>query len=123
MVNVKKVIMSMCVLIMVMCFCVVFSYSQEKPSEDVMKKYILTKNFENPSKYKNIQYESFKIKDAYFKKGNDEMDYYYVKVNYNISYTIIKESGKQINDNIVKKSDEYIFLKNKGKWYGKRGWE
>jgi hypothetical protein len=123
MVNVKKVILSIYVIIMFMFFCVVFSYSQEKPSEDVIKHYILTKNFPNISKYKNLRYESFKIKDSYFKKGRDKMDYYYVKVNYNISYKINKESGKPKYDNIVKNGDEFIFLKNGNKWYGKRGWE
>jgi hypothetical protein len=125
MVNGKKFIMSICVSMMVMCFCVVFSYSQEKPSDDVIKNYILAKNFPNISKYKNIRFESFIIKDSYFKKGNDKMDYYYVKVNYNISFTIIshKKSGKLINDNIVKKGEKLILLKNNGKWYGKRGWE
>jgi hypothetical protein len=89
MVNVKNVIMSLFLIMTLMSFCVKYSYSQEKPSEDVIKKYILTDYFLNPSPDTNIRYTLFQITNSFFKKGSDGMDYYYVKVNYNIRYTII----------------------------------
>jgi hypothetical protein len=124
MVNVKNVIMSLFLIMTLMSFCVKYSYSQEKPSEDVIKKYILTDYFINPSPDTNIRYTLFQITNSFFKKGSDGMDYYYVKVNYNIRYTIInyEGSGKSKDDTITGKVVKLIFLKKEGNWYGRRGW-
>jgi hypothetical protein len=68
MVNVKKVIMSMCVIMMVMYFNVGYSYSQEKPKEEVMKSLIM--EFDTKISYKMYGKEftmvNFDITNSFF---------------------------------------------------------
>ena len=111
---------------LVMYFGVDFSYSQDKPSEDVMKTYILTKYFRNPSsKDTNVRYNSFQTTHSFFKKGSDGMDYYHVEVNYKILYTIpnYEGTGKPKDDTIIGKDEKFIFTKKGDGWYGHKGWE
>lgn len=126
--NVKKVIMCVCVVMMVMGFRVSCSYSQDKPSEEVMKNIISQVIIPGFSKdiHTNIKFDTFQITHSFFKKGTDGRDKYCVEINYYISYTFQNPNYSQkmiSNENKSGKVEKFSFLKKGDDWYGKKGWD
>ena len=76
-----------------LCFCVGYSYSQEKPSEEVMKNLVI--NINGPKglvtantgqvieRYKNIIFNKFNITNNFISNKSGK---YCIIVDYNISY-------------------------------------
>jgi hypothetical protein len=89
MVNGKKVIISICVIMMVIGFGVKYSYLQERPSEDIIKDLIkkmeINKGIEK-SHVRNIFFTYFNITNSSFNNKNR----YCIIVNYQINYEYIK---------------------------------
>ena len=131
--NIIKVIMRISVVMMVISFSVVLSYSQEKPSEYTMKG-IITHNVNRvigqnlgPDVFKvdikNIVFNTFQITQSFFKKGSDGKDIYCVEINYEISYTLDEKVGNRSSSKSIKKEGEkYSFFKKSNDWYGRQGW-
>jgi hypothetical protein len=124
--NVKKVIITMCVVLMVVGMCVSCSYSQDKPSEDDMKSILLSLVVSyyrgHPNAFSNIKYDIFQITHSFFKNGSDGRDRYCVEITYDISY-VSKMSGKQTNEKTTGKVEKFSFMKKGDDWYGKQGWD
>lgn len=125
MVNIKNVIMSIFVIIMVLCFFVGGTYSQEKPSEGEMKYIIgpyIKNDMENINifllKYEDIksyEFVSFNITNSFFSKLNSR---YCIKFDYEMSYEYY--TIKRWN---VKGTDRrFCFEKKDNRWYGEEGW-
>lgn len=140
--TIRKVIMCMCVVMMVMCFGIVLSYSQdkplqEKPTEKIMQNIISTIVLPNtpPS---NITFPKFQITNGYFSKtkgGGGESGIYCIEVNYIMRWTHTYDKdhfvgttkvyyqGEKRTFNSDKVDDQWSFEKRGNKWYGWKGWE
>jgi hypothetical protein len=96
MVNFKKNIMPLVFIMIVMIFCVPYSYSQIKsseeiPSEETMKNILLNKIIVNDIglfKFTNAKFDIFQISNGFFSKDKDDgvSTIYNVQINYKISY-------------------------------------
>jgi hypothetical protein len=107
MINGKKVIISMCVILMLMYISIGCS-SSNKPSEEEMKDIIIPIISSNPyilNTMKNIEFNIFKTTNDFFSKKNGR---YCIQVDYNISYNFL---GK--HDNIKNNDERYSFEKKK----------
>ena len=109
--NGKKAIVSMLVIMMVMFFCVKYSYSQEKPSEEVMKKIIVKLEF-GEDQFTNLKFGEFTITNSFTSNKNNR---YCIEVSY-IVYYIHFIGNKMENDR------RYSFEKKGNRWYGWVGW-
>ncbi len=109
--NGKKVIMSMVVIMMVMCFYVGHSYSQEKPSEEVMERIIVKLEF-GEDQFTRIKFDEFIISNSFTSKKNNR---YCIEVSYIVYY--IYSIGNKMEEN-----KRYSFEKNGNQWYGWEGW-
>ena len=109
--NGKKVLVSMLVIMMVMCFCVKYSYSQEKPSEEVMEKIIVKIEF-GEDQFTKIHFDEFIISNSFTSNKNNR---YCIEVNY-IAYYIYY-IGNRMEEN-----KRYSFEKKGNLWYGWQGW-
>lgn len=130
--NVKKVVICMCLVMITLGLCVSCGYSQDKPSEEVMKNIIpqlvITHYHLRKSGgfiYSNIIYNVFKITHSFFKKNSDGRDIYCVEITYKISCTFTKPepNSKPENDSVEGKVEKFSFLKKGDDWYGKKGWD
>lgn len=85
MVNGKKALMSMFVLIMAISLCVCSSYSQDKPTEEVMKR-LLIRDFIGNMEYKESGHKynitKFNITNSFISKENGN---YCIEVDYNLT--------------------------------------
>jgi hypothetical protein len=98
MVNVKKNIMLLVFIMIVMIFCVPYSYAQNKsseeiPSEEIMKKILLDKLIINRIgifKFSNAKFDIFETSNGYFSKNNDGSGstVYNIQINYKLSYVM-----------------------------------
>jgi len=126
----------MCVVMIVIGLYVSCGYSQDKPSEDIMKGiiYQLVIPFygswtgeSDGSVYTNVIYNTFQVTHSFFKKGSDGRDRYYVEVTYDISYTFTQKFRGEFqpskNDNVKGKVEKFSFLKKGDDWYGNKGWD
>ena len=116
----KKIIVSVVVIMMVMCLYVQYSYSEEKPSEEVMKGIIYKgglPNFESLGQhYSNINFIEFNITNTFFSNKNNR---YCIEVNYIISFFSTILGGL---DKVIENNKRYSFEKKGNKWYGWKGW-
>ncbi|MDO9530960.1 MAG: hypothetical protein Q7O12_02360 [Deltaproteobacteria bacterium] len=128
MIDLKKLILSIFVIIIAISFSVKYSISQNKPSEEVIKHIILDidyfyKNVDLKKKFKDIKFKELSITNSFISKQNGR---YCILVNYNLIYKkILPESHpgaswKVENDKRVNK--RYSFKKEGKKWYGWEGW-
>jgi hypothetical protein len=128
MVNVKNIILSVIIIIMVISFSVKYSNSQEKPSDEVIKHIIINieyfyKNDKLKNQFKDINFKEFNITNSFISKQNGR---YCISVDYNIIYkrllaeSIPGTSWKDENDKKVNR--RYSFIKEGNKWYGWEGW-
>ena len=123
MVNGKKGLISVFIIMMMMFFCVKYSYSQDKPSMEVMKSIIAQQAIFLYEATENIKYTSFQITHSFFKKGNDGRDIYFVEVNYEISYNFNPAKNNTQGNKFQKgEVEKYSFMKKGDKWYGGKGW-
>ena len=109
--NGKKAIVSMLVIMMVMFFCVKYSYSQEKPSEEVMKKVIVKLEF-GEDQLTNLKFDEFIITNSFTSNKNNR---YCIEVSYIVYY--IHYIGNKMEEN-----KRYSFEKKGNHWYGWEGW-
>lgn len=121
--NKKNVIMYMCVVMMVICFSVGYSYSQEKPSGKVLIDImiLLEKQSNSLPKYiKHMKLNSFVITNNFISSINGR---YCVEANFDVSYegreSTIAEF-KQVNNKFINK--RYSFVKKYNQWLGYKGW-
>jgi hypothetical protein len=117
----NKVIISLFVVMMLICFSVGCN-SPEKPSEDIMKELIIGINTSNIAKgnISNIRFDKFHIISGYFsdeKSGGDIV--YCINVNYLLVY---KFKDSRDFTEIVKDNENYSFIKKGNRWYGQKGW-
>ena len=109
MVNVRKVIMSMCVIMVVMCLCVGCSYSQDKPSEKEMQSLIMKIN-------KDV-FGSMEVK----RRNNQFINEFISKHNgrycIEVAIDFVDLNNRQHHENI-----KYSFEKKGNRWYGWHGW-
>jgi len=126
--NVRKIITSMCVVMIVMGLCVVSSYSQDKPSEEEMKDIILrfetsNKILNEKDRYRNIIFKNFDITNSFTSMKNGK---YCITVNYIISFDYYASDNGSPMEWITVGRNNYntrvSFEKKKGKWYGGEGW-
>ena len=110
--NANKVLMALFVILIVMAFHIEPSYSQDKPSKEIIKQIIIngysksvnsfTKN--NPNiKVSDLKFDSFKITKVFVSKtpgASGESVPYNIEVNYKISYIesqdLVKWKAEQI---------------------------
>lgn len=112
--NGKKVLMSLLAILMIIVFYNGPSYSQEKPSKEIIK-HIIIKGYsrgmdefakKNPNiKMSDLKYESFKITKGFVSKtpgSGGESAPYNIEVSYKISYTESQNLTKWKADQIKK---------------------
>ena len=127
MVNGKKVIISICVIMMVIGFGVKYSYLQERPSEDIIKDLIkkmeINKGIEK-SHVRNLFFTYFNITNSSFNNKNR----YCIIVNYQINYEYI--TNNPLNNKWIWFPDrekriniKYSFEKKNNQWNGYIGWK
>lgn len=131
MVNVKKVTLYMCVIMMVIGLSNEYSYSQEKPSKQVMKNIIPQVVISEMAG--EIKYNIFEITHSFFKKGSNGRDSYCVEITYDISYIDYPSYGLTLHSldsprskNLKKATGydvKFSFMKKGNWWYGKKGWD
>ena len=120
MVNGKKVMMSMSVIMMLICLCVNCSYSQEKPSEEVIKNIIARITLSIPQgsrttgEYSQIDFVTFNITNSFISKKNNR---YCIEVNYILEYNF----GRFGRLSVTKNVEHYSFEKKGNRWYGWEG--
>jgi hypothetical protein len=131
--NTNKVLMSLFVILMLMAFYIESSYSQDKPSREIIKQIIMngysrsinsfTKN--NPNiKVSDLKFDSFKKTKGFVSKtlgASGESAPYNIEVNYKISYiesqNLVKWKAEQIKQceyNIFKAQKVLEAEKSKG---------
>ena len=112
----KKCIMSLFVMMTVMCSFVSHSYSQEKPSEDVMKGIIVTLELHTDviQNITNINYIEFNITNSFTSNKNNR---YCIEVNYILNYLWGTGYENKTENNV-----RYSFEKKGNQWYGWKGW-
>jgi hypothetical protein len=118
MINCKKVIISIGIIMMVMCFYVGYSYSQEHPSQDIIKNIIMRMelgNNINNKEFSNLKYDTLQIINSFVSKtpgGHGESSPYCIEVNYKISYifneNIVDKKKVGINDLKLKLADNIV---------------
>lgn len=129
----KKFMMSLCVVLMVISLCVSRGYSQDKPSEEMMKGIILqfvvwslNNKYISPPNVSNLYYYSFQITNSFFKNGSDGRDRYCVEINYDVHYVFYRwvPDGRPIipqKKNMTATVEKNVFLKKDKTWYNNKG--
>jgi hypothetical protein len=122
MVNIKKVIMCVYIIIMGLSLSVLPSYSQHKPSDKtILDIIIITERGNSLQKYmKNVKINTFVITNNFISTKNGR---YCVEVNLDVSY----EGRNKILDNYKFRNDKlnnkrYSFVNKHNLWYGYIGW-
>ena len=119
--NGKKVIISMFVIMMLICLCVNRSYSQEKPSEEVIKNIIARITLSIPQgsrttgEYTKINFVEFNITNSFISNKNYR---YCIEVNYILEYNYGRFGRLSETINV----GHFSFEKKGNKWYGWEGW-
>jgi hypothetical protein len=137
MVKGTKVLMSMCIIMMLMCFFIGCSYS-DKPSEEEMKKEIISiLEFQSSFKViftggktpisKYINFDSFKINNSFYKVINNQYNYC-VDISGNINKEVFSYDKNKPEQSWIKSIEnleggKYRFVKKDNKWNGFWGWE
>ena len=121
MVNGKKVIISMFVIMMLIFLCVNRSYSQEKPTEEVMKNIIaritlfIPQGSRTTGEYTNIKFVEFNITNSFISNKNNR---YCIEVNYILEFNRGRFGSLSQSKNV----GHYSFEKKGNQWYGWEGW-
>ena len=121
MVNGKKVIISMFVIMMLICLCVKRSYSQGKPSEDVMENIIaritlgIPQGSRTTGEFTNINFVEFNITNSFISHKNNR---YCIEVNYILEFNHGRFGRLSQSKNV----GHYSFEKKGNRWYGWEGW-
>lgn len=110
--NGKKVIMSMFIIMMIIGFYVRCSYSQEKPSEELVKGIIFRIEIQKSGGLYPLKITNYQVTNEFISKHNGR---YCVEVKYYIESTSLDLTGMVNNK-------RYSFEKNGNQWYGWEGW-
>ena len=102
----------MCVIMMAMCLYVGRSYSQEQPSEEVIKDIIFRIEIQKSGGLYPLKITNYQFTNEFISKRNG---HYCVEVNYYIQSTSLDLTGMVNNM-------RYSFEKKGNQWYGWEGW-
>ncbi|OQC14412.1 MAG: hypothetical protein BWX72_01373 [Firmicutes bacterium ADurb.Bin080] len=96
--------------------------SLSKPSEDVIKEYILGKELYSTEDKTNIHFKEFKITNEFKMKHEDE-NWYCVAINYKLAFNYVKDNLTDTDETIRERSEARFRFSKRGKeWYVKDGW-
>ncbi len=123
MVNGNKVAIAFFIILMTMCLNITYSYSQEKPSEQVIKDLIILLEKDSnllPLYLKNVQYNTFGIIQEFYSSQNGR---YCIKINSDISFEGRKSTLARFEPRNVRLINKrYSFVKKHNQWIGYKGW-